>query len=57
MMIQWETGRAGKILVTFRAVHSYTALKEYGVRFYLRLMVGEQIQRQYMELHALLELR
>ena len=56
-MEQRGTGKAGKILVTLRAVHSFTALKEYSVRFYLRLMVGAQIQRQKRELPALLELR
>jgi len=44
-------------MVTLRAVHSYTALREYGIRFYLRLMVGAPNQRQKIELHALLELR
>jgi len=45
------------ILVTLRAVHSFTSLKEYSVRLHLRLMVGAQIQGQKIELPALLELR
>jgi hypothetical protein len=56
-MTQRGTGRAGKILVTLRAVHSFISLKEYSVRFYLGLMVGAKIQRQKRELPALLELR
>ena len=56
-MTKGGKGRAGKILVPLRAVHSSTALKEYSASLYLRLMVVAQIERQKTELPALWELR